>query len=55
MVGDKWNPVLKAATFKIFMEYKDVFAWTYTDLKGVPFEMCVHHIPLVLGAIPVRK
>lgn len=28
LVGDDWNPVLKAATFKIFTEYKDVFAWT---------------------------
>ena len=26
LVGDDWNPVLKAAAFKIFMEYKDVFA-----------------------------
>lgn len=25
-VGDDWNPVLKAAVFKIFMEYKDIFA-----------------------------
>ena len=36
LVGDDWNPILKAATFKIFMQYKDVFAWTYKDLKGVP-------------------
>ena len=26
LVGDDWNPVLKATAFKIFMEYKDVFA-----------------------------
>ena len=26
LVGDDWNPVLKAAAFKIFMEYKNVFA-----------------------------
>lgn len=40
LVGDDWNPILKAATFKIFMEYKDIFAWTYKDLKGVPPELC---------------
>lgn len=55
MVGDDWNPVLKAAAFKIFLEYKDVFAWTYKDLKGVPPELCVHRIPLMEGARPVRK
>lgn len=32
--------MLKAAAFKIFLEYKDVFAWSYKDLKGVPPEMC---------------
>ena len=53
LVGDNWNPVLKAAAFKIFLEYKDVFAWTYKDLKGVPPELCVHRIPLVEGALPV--
>ena len=36
LMGDNWDLVLKAAVFKIFMEYKDVFAWTYKDLKGVP-------------------
>lgn len=55
LVGDDWNPVLKTAAFKIFTEYKDVFAWTYKDLKGVPQELCVHRIPLVPGAVPVRK
>ena len=55
LVGDDWNPVLKAATFRIFMEYKDVFAWTYKDLKGVPPKLCVHRIPLIKGAVPVWK
>lgn len=27
----------------------------HKDLKGVPPELCVHRIPLVEGAIPVRK
>lgn len=37
------------------MEYKDAFAWTYKDLKGIPPELCVHRIPLIPGAQPVRK
>lgn len=55
LVGDNWNPVLKVATFKIFLEYKDVFAWTYKDLKGVSPQLCVHRISLVEGAMPVQK
>lgn len=55
LVGDDWNPVVKAATFKIFMEYKDVFAWMYKELKGIPLKLCVHRIPLVLGAQSIRK
>ena len=55
LVGEDWNLVLKAMAFKIFMEYKDVFAWTYKDLKGVPPDMCVHRILLVHEAIPVWK
>lgn len=55
LVGDDWNPVLNVVAFKIFMEYKDAFSWTYKDLKGVPLEMCIHRIPLVPGAIPVWK
>ena len=27
-IGEDWDPVLKAAALRIFMEYKDVFAWT---------------------------
>lgn len=53
LVGDDWNPVLKEVAFKIFMEYKDVFAWTYKDLKGVPPKLCVHRIPLIPRAHPV--
>ena len=55
LVGDNWDPVLKAAAFKIFLEYKDVFAWTYKDLKGVLSELCVHRILLIEGAILVWK
>ena len=49
-IGDDWDPVLKAAALRIFLEYKDVFAWMYKELKGVPPELCVHRIPLVSGA-----
>ncbi len=30
----------------LFKEFKDVFAWTYKDLKGIPLELAQHIIEL---------
>jgi len=27
---------------ELFQEYKDGFAWTYKDLKGIPLELAQH-------------
>ncbi|MCO5584530.1 hypothetical protein L7F22_038458 [Adiantum nelumboides] len=35
--------------------FKNVFAWNYKDLEGIPPELGVHTIPLVSGAKPVRS
>ena len=39
----------------LLTEYQDVFAWTYTDLKGVPPNLCQHKIELMEGTFPVRQ
>ncbi len=31
---------------QFFKEFKDVFAWTYKDLKGIPRELAQHKIKL---------
>jgi hypothetical protein len=31
---------------ELFHEYKDVFAWTYKDLKGIPLKLTQHIIEL---------
>ena len=36
-------------------EYRDVFAWSYKDLKGVDPEICQHTIPLKVYAKPSRQ
>jgi hypothetical protein len=28
----------------LLIEYKDIFGWTYKDLKGIPLELTHHHI-----------
>ncbi|MCO5581469.1 hypothetical protein L7F22_035354 [Adiantum nelumboides] len=35
-------------------EYKDVFAWSYKDLKGVDPKVCQHTIPLKEGSKPKK-
>ena len=36
-------------------EYKDVFAWSYKDLKGVDPQVCQHTIPLKANAKPRKQ
>jgi len=31
---------------QLLKEFKDVFAWTYKDLKGIPLELAQHKIKL---------
>ena len=35
-------------------EYRDVFAWSYKDLKGVDPNICQHTIPMKLDAKPIK-
>ena len=40
---------------KTLKEYRDVFAWSYRDLKGVDPEICQHTIPMREEAKPSRQ
>ncbi len=31
---------------KLLLEYKDLFAWIYKDLKAIPLELAQHYIEL---------
>jgi hypothetical protein len=37
------------------MEYIDVFAWSYKELKGIPKEVCEHKIKLMLNVQPIKQ
>lgn len=39
-------PKEEALLISTLKEYKDVFAWTYKDLKGIDFAICQHTIPM---------
>ena len=36
-------------------DYKDVFDWSYKDLKGVDLDICQHTIPMKEYAQPSRQ
>jgi len=46
----KVNPQLTKESMnflkKLFLEYKDLFVWTYKDLKGIPPKLAQHRIKL---------
>ena len=38
---------------QLLFEFKDIFAWHYTDMKGVNPNICQHKINLKKDAVPV--
>ncbi|KAI5071385.1 hypothetical protein GOP47_0013636 [Adiantum capillus-veneris] len=62
--GEEFKPVFiaqdltktKEAVLKeLLKEYKDIFAWTYHDMKGVPPSVVQHTIPMINIAKPVQQ
>ncbi len=52
--------VILPTTFQLQMknlltDYKDVFAWNYKELKGIPREICEHKIQLMANAQPIKE
>ncbi len=36
-------------------KFKDVFAWSYKELKGIPKSICKHKIELITNARPIKQ
>lgn len=54
-LGSGCSPQEKVAFVKLFKEYKDVFAWTYEDLKTFDTSLMQHVIPLEKEARPYQQ
>ncbi len=39
---------------QLLKEFKDVFAWTYKDLKGIPPKLAQHKIELDITILPAH-
>lgn len=49
------DPEIKAQYLKLLQNYKDVFAWTYVDLKTYDTSLIQHKIPLKPEAKPYQQ
>ena len=54
-LGTTCTHVEKAAFMKLFKEFKDVFVWTYEDLKNYDTKIIQHIIPLKEDAKPFKQ
>lgn len=52
-MGDYWNTEIVNQVTSLFLEYKDVFASSYKDLKGILPKLEEHRIELIEEAKPV--
>ena len=39
----------------LLKEFKDLFAWSYVNIKGVPVEVVTHSIPMQADSRPIRQ
>ena len=49
------EPEEESELIKLLKEYKDVFAWSFKDLKGVDPAVCQHTIPMREDAKPSKQ
>jgi len=40
---------------RLISEFRDIFAWSYKDIKGIPPEIVQHTIPLIPSAHSIRQ
>jgi hypothetical protein len=45
----------QAKVKQLLTKFKDVFAWSYKELKGIPRSICKHKIELIVDARPIKQ
>ena len=54
-LGKNCTQVKRETFMKLFREFKDIFTWTYEDLKTYDTKIIQHVIPLKEGAKPFQQ
>jgi len=55
LVSASLSPEEETTLVDVLREYKDSFAWTHEDMPGLDSNLVEHHLPLKLGAKPVKQ
>jgi hypothetical protein len=48
------EPIVSYQLIELLKEFKDIFAWTYKDLKGIPPKIAQHQIELDTSIPPTH-
>ena len=54
-IAQDLTPVEEEALKMLLKEFRDIFAWTYHDMKGVPPSVVQHTIPIISNAKLVQQ
>jgi hypothetical protein len=54
-IGKGTTKAKRDGILDLIQEFKDIFAWTYDDLKAYRGDVIQHTIPLIEGAKPFRQ
>jgi hypothetical protein len=54
-LGKNFSPEEKQSYIKLFKEYKDIFSWTYEDLKTYDTKIIQHIIPIKPQTKPFQQ
>jgi hypothetical protein len=54
-IGDYWDEKIVEIIMELLHEYNDLFPTTFTDMKGIAWDIGAMKIPLKTKARPIRK
>ncbi len=55
LINVAWPEQFHAKVKQLLIEFKDVFAWSYQELKRIPRSICRHKIELTIDAHPSKQ
>lgn len=54
-IGKELDSAYEEQIIKILKDYKDIFAWMYEDIKGIPLHICEYKIEIKPNTKPIKE
>jgi hypothetical protein len=54
-ISANWNPSFREELIKLLKEYKDCFAWDYSEMPGWDRSIVEHQLPIKPGFRPYKQ